>query len=145
MRKDRFTLRCAVYALLIKDGRIALLRRSNTGWMDGMYSLPAGHLEAGETVVDALVRETQEEVGISLVPESLTLVHTMHRYSLYIDLFFTASWTGALTNAEPDKHDDLSWFPLDALPENLVPSVRQALGHIAHREPFSEMTHETGA
>ena len=144
MAADRFTLRCAVYAILVRDGKVLLLRRANTGWMDGKYSLPAGHLENGEAVVAALCRETREEVGVELDEKTIELVHTMHRYSLYIDLFFTATWKGELTNREPDKHDELRWAPLDAFPENMVPSVRIALDAYRRGERFSEIQHETG-
>ncbi|HEY6314153.1 MAG TPA: NUDIX domain-containing protein [Streptosporangiaceae bacterium] len=39
--------------LLDDDGRVLLGRRKNTGFADGCYHLPAGHLEAGESVIDA--------------------------------------------------------------------------------------------
>ncbi len=146
MRRDRFTLRCAVYAILIRRRKILLLRRARTGWMDGKYSLPAGHLEDKESVIDALARETREEVGIMISLASTTLVHTMHRRSLYVDLFFTVgAWSGEIINAEPNKHDELRWCPIAALPENTAPSVRKAIEAYRAGLPFSEMSHETGA
>ena len=56
MSTTRFTLRSAVYLLLIKENQILLLRRFNTGWQDGKYSVPAGHLDGGETVKQAMVQ-----------------------------------------------------------------------------------------
>jgi hypothetical protein len=49
------------------DGRILLARRSATGYGDGQLHLPSGHLEAGESIVDAVVREALEE-GVSRSP-----------------------------------------------------------------------------
>jgi 8-oxo-dGTP diphosphatase len=131
MNLDRFSLRSAVYAMLIKDGHILLLRRFNTGWMDGWYSLPAGHLDGGETVTSATVREAREETGVEVLQKDLEIVHVMHRKTTnreYIDFFLTAStWQGTPRVAEPDKSDDLQWFPIDSLPENTVESVRHAI------------------
>lgn len=49
MINNRFTLRCAVYLVLIKNNKLLVQRRYKTAWMDGRYSLISGHLEGGET------------------------------------------------------------------------------------------------
>jgi ADP-ribose pyrophosphatase YjhB (NUDIX family) len=54
----------------------------------------------------------------------------MHRLSNdeRVDFFLAASsWQGELRNCEPDKCDDLAWFEIDDLPENVVPYVRRAI------------------
>ena len=48
-KKERFKLICSSYLLLIKDNKILLGLRQNTGYMDGFYHLPAGHKEEGES------------------------------------------------------------------------------------------------
>ncbi|MBI4157626.1 hypothetical protein HY502_02155 [Candidatus Woesebacteria bacterium] len=55
---DRFRLRAAVYLFLFKGNKTLLLRRFNTGWMDGMYTLISGHLDGGEPARKAMVLET---------------------------------------------------------------------------------------
>ena len=122
----------ASYIFFIKDGQILLSRRFQTAFEDGQYSLPAGHTEPGETFTQTLIREIQEEVGITLSPGDVIVSHIMHRHSQYgrdyVDVFYTAKdWTGTPVNTEPEKCDDLSWFPLDNLPENTIPYVRQAI------------------
>ena len=115
-----------------------LLRRYNTGYEDGNYSVVAGHLDGGETVIQAAVREAKEEAGVTLTEDDVRVVGTMHRKSNdeRIDFFLTASsWSGEITNAEPHKCDDLAWFPRDALPQNTVAYVRRALEH-ARTEPW---------
>ena len=142
MSDIRFSLRSAVYVMLIRDRKILLLRRFNTGWKDGFYSLPAGHLDGKETVTDATIREAKEEAGISIQKEDVHVVHTMHRDSgdrEYIDFFLAAaSWKGDPKIAEPDKCDDLSWFPIDQLPSNTIESVRAAINYYHKGVTFSE-------
>ncbi|MNR58097.1 hypothetical protein D3C85_1790150 [compost metagenome] len=48
-------------------------------------------------------------------------------------------WNGNVQNMEPHKCDDLSWFPLSALPENLIAEVRFALEKIQQGIFFSEV------
>lgn len=59
-RINRFKLIPAVYLLLRSKGKILLLRRSNTGYQDGMYSLIAGHLDGDELGTEGLIREAKE-------------------------------------------------------------------------------------
>jgi len=140
---ERLKLKIAVYLILIKDDKVLLGRRFNTGWQDGNYGLPSGHLESGESLVEALLRETKEETDIELDSKSVALVHTMHRKERYMDLFFTTkNWKGEPKIMEKDKCDDLQWFPLKELPKNMVPSVKSALENYQKGIPFSEFQSE---
>lgn len=138
---DRLLVKVAVYFLLIKENKILLLRRYNTGWRDGSYTPPAGHLEKGETIVECMSREAFEEVGINVKPDDLKVVHIVHQCmdSDYIDFYLTAKeWQGEPYLKEPEKADDVQWFSLDHLPENLLPNVRAALKQYQNGEFFSE-------
>jgi ADP-ribose pyrophosphatase YjhB (NUDIX family) len=61
MKKERFKLIAAVYLVLIKNNKILLLRRHNTGYFDGYYSLPAGHVEKEETLIKALLEKLKKK------------------------------------------------------------------------------------
>ena len=139
--QDRHSVVACVYIILREKERVLLLRRFNTGYMDGQYSLPAGHLNGGETADVAACREAKEEAGVDIQPADLRLVHTMHRQAEgheRIDLFFVAeNWSGKPNNTEPHKCDDLKWVNQNALPDNTVPEIRQALEDIEKDVNFS--------
>lgn len=132
----------AVYLVLIKEGQVLLSRRFQTGYEDGNYSLPAGHLDGGETLTEAMVRETKEEVDVVVKREELELRHAMHRKAPNherVDFFFTAkNWQGEPKIMESHKCDDLKWFPVNDLPQNIIPCVRQAIESILSDKFYSE-------
>lgn len=118
------------YLILIGDGKILLSRRFNTGYKDGSYSLPAGHIEDGESLTQGAAREVFEEIGLKIVPQAFKLVHVMHRkeQDIRMDFFFTADIGDKKpVNKEPEKCDDLRWFPLSNLPANTIPYIRHAI------------------
>jgi 8-oxo-dGTP diphosphatase len=138
----RFAVVSAVHLLLVRDQHVLLLRRYNTGYEDGNYSVPAGHLDGGEPVSQAMAREAFEETGIVIDHADLSVVHVMHRATPggeRIDFFLSASrWVGEPTVREPDKCDELSWHPLAALPGNTIPYVAAALSAYRTSSRFSE-------
>lgn len=142
MSSERFTLRSAVYLMPLRGDEILLLRRANTGWMDGMYSLIAGHLDGNESVSSAMIREALEEAKIKVAKPDLIPATVVHRKSVideYVDFFFvTRTWEGTPEIGEPDKCDDLSWFPLNDLPTNLLPHVKTAIDNYKNKIAFSE-------
>jgi 8-oxo-dGTP diphosphatase len=120
-----------VHVLLERDdGRVLLMRRAGTGFFDGLYSLPGGHVEEGESLAATAVREMREELGIELAEAGLVVLGVVHRRSdtNRIDFFLQAAdWSGEPVIAEPDKCDGLVWCVRDALPEAIVPYIRDAL------------------
>ena len=132
--REYFKLVPAVYVILRKDDEILLLKRANTGYFDGFYSVPAGHVDGGEPAIEAAVREVKEEVGVTIKPENLKLAHTVHWVSPVpykherIGLFFeSANWTGKLMNNEPEKCSEIKWVNIAKLPDKLVPEAKSAL------------------
>ena len=137
----RFRAIVAVHLLLIRGGSLLLLRRATTGYEDGNFSVPAGHLEGGETVTAAAIREAAEEVGVRLAADELSFAVVMHRRAEAerIDFFLSATtWTGEPYNREPGKCDELRWAPSESLPENTVPYVRRGIEAYLAGERFVE-------
>lgn len=145
MPQERFKIAPACYLVLIRDGKILLSRRYNTGYQDGSYGMVSGHLEGNETFRNAMVREALEEAGIIINPERLKIIHALHRAHTpdtdaeRVDIFMSIDeWEGEINNSEPDRCDDLDWFPLDQLPESTIPYVRQVIDHIKNDVFYSE-------
>lgn len=138
---NRFKLIPAVHLILIRNKKVLLLQRANTGWQDDNYSVPAGHLDGDETVIEAMIRECNEEIGIDISQSNTKVIHVMHRneWEERIDFFLSVDqWRWKIKNCEPEKCSDLSWFPVDNIPENMVPYVRHAIEQIQEGRLYSE-------
>lgn len=131
----------AVHLFLIKDEKVLLLRRYNTGYEDGNYSVPAGHIDLGEHAVLAMIREAKEEIDIDLDESQLEMSHVMNRLSdgeERIDFFFVVrDWQGEPIINEKNKCDQLKWFSIDNLPENTIPYIQVALENINKKVVYS--------
>jgi len=140
MKDDKFLVPVAVHLFLMNQEQILMLRRYNTGFEDGNYSLVAGHLDGGETVIQAMIREAREEAGISISAENLEISLVMQRKSTVerIDYFlFCTKWNGEIQNMEPHKCDNIEWFPIDKLPANTIPYIREAISKYLAGEKFA--------
>ena len=130
-----------VHLLFFHENQILLSRRLNTGYRDGEYSVPAGHLDGDETVRGAAAREAEEEIGVRIEAGDLRFSSVMHRNEgeERVDFFVQAQkWEGKPFNAEPDKCDDLRWVDVGALPDNTIPYVRRAIANHLNGITFDE-------
>jgi len=128
MERDRFPV--VVHVLLLRADSLFLLRRANTGFLDGYYALPGGHQHQGEGVSSAAARECTEETGVSapeLTPVCVLPYRSGHHQGLNF-VFEARRWTGEPGIAEPDLFDAAGWFPLDALPEPHAVWIPDVLG-----------------
>lgn len=130
-----------VHLLFFRENQILLLRRFNTGFRDGEYSVPAGHLDGNETVIAAAAREAGEEIGVQIEAGEMTFSSVMHRNEgdERVDFFVhVRRWQGEPVNAETDKCDELRWTDVNDLPMNTIPYVRQAIQNHLNRVKFDE-------
>ncbi len=130
----RFVSRSAVFVALLNDqGEVLLHRRANTGFMDGRYDLPSGHVERDESLLHAAVRELKEESGVTVKESTLKLWHVNQfaaNDQYYYNFFFVArDWQGMPKITEPDKCDDMQFFATSDLPK-LTAGSHMALQHI---------------
>src|SRR5262249_38204025 len=129
-----------VHLILKDDDRILLGKRINTGYGDGAFHPPSGHMEASESVVAALVREAKEEIGVTIQPDDVKMAHIMHNSSGggRIAFFFEVThWEDTPTNMEPEKCGGWEWFAIEQLPNQMIPYAQDALRSYAQGEMFS--------
>ena len=144
--RSRFPV--TVHLLFLRGDQILIARRQNTGYRDGEYSVPAGHLDGGETVLAAGIREAREEVGLELGASDLEFAGVMHRLEddERVDFFLRVrTWSGEPANTEPEKCDDLRWVNIESLPQNTVPYVRRALANHLNGRLFDEFGWDASA
>jgi 8-oxo-dGTP diphosphatase len=126
---------------------ILLLQRYQTGYEDGKLSVVAGHVERGETLTQAAMRETREEVGLELSRDQLRVVGVMHRRSEEERLDFFLSHPIAREeprNLEPDKCSELVWVRISRLPDDTISYVRAAIDNFQAGVWFHEFGWERG-
>jgi ADP-ribose pyrophosphatase YjhB (NUDIX family) len=115
-----------------KDDNICLLKRENTGFCDDQWSLPAGRVDENESITVATVRETFEEIGVTIKEENLSkpliMYHSDQRGQRMYFFYTTHIWTGNPINKEPEKCSAIVWHPINMLDSlDIVPHVRQAI------------------
>ncbi|WP_338142430.1 NUDIX domain-containing protein [Georgenia faecalis] len=141
----RFQVVPAAYVLLRRpvpgDVEVLLQLRQGTGYMDGHWAFgAAGHVEAGEDVLAAAVREVHEELGVVVDRDALVPLTAMHRTHANgraiderVDFFFAADRWAGTAHAVEDKAAALRWVrlgALDDLAEPVVPHERYVLDRL---------------
>jgi 8-oxo-dGTP diphosphatase len=104
------------------DGRILLARRADQQHQGGLWEFPGGKLEAGETVLAALRRELQEELGITLT-QARPLIKVQHDYpdkQVLLDVWLVSAFTGEPRGVEGQP---LAWVTPRQLPEYAFPAA----------------------
>lgn len=136
--KERFSVPSASIVMLLKNegGKIKALlqRRQNTGFMDGLWDLScSGHVEHGESMTAAAVREAKEELGVTVEADKLKFFALVHKREKEWDLtyynayFVCTEYVGEPEICEPHKCSELKWFDLDNLPDDLINDRKCAL------------------
>jgi 8-oxo-dGTP pyrophosphatase MutT (NUDIX family) len=130
---------------LLRDdhGRILLIKRSD----NGLWALPAGGMELGDTVRQCAIREVYEETGLTpteLAPiaifsgaESTETNQWGHTYQFHITVFLATAWTGELVT-QTDETTDAGWYHPDELPAPHTSTVDRSLQVLAHYDRTGE-------
>jgi 8-oxo-dGTP diphosphatase len=140
---ERHLTRTAVFVILEKDNKIFFLRRANTGWADGMLTIPAGHVDKGDSVKEAAVKETKEEALVDVKAEDLEFVHVDYIRDEYVNFYFKAQkWEGEPELGEPHLASEAVWIDKNNLPEDVTPQLKRLFQQIDQSSFFSEFSRE---
>ena len=111
-----------VAALIVESGKILLGQRSAERlFYPDVWDMFGGHVEPGEGQEQTLVRELEEELGIT--PRQYTFLETMTldlpapadepAALLIVHLYLVSAWTGTPVNRQPEEHSTIGWFSVE--------------------------------
>lgn len=123
MEREKFL--ASIYLIIKDDGKILLQRRQGTRLWQGFLALPAGHVEEGENVYDAAIREAREELSIDITKQDITDIFVVNRRNKslmpYFDVYFEIlSYKGQIRVGEPEKCSELKWVDINNLPNDMI-------------------------
>ena len=109
-------------------------------YLDNQYDLPGGHLEPGEDLYEAMIREANEEIGITIERENMQIVHIYHHFSKDVlkFVFKVTNYSGELKNLEPEKCKEIRWVDINNLPENTIKGIKNELIYIYNDVYYSK-------
>ncbi len=140
---ERHLTRTAVFVILERDEKIFFLRRQNTGWADGLLTIPAGHVDKGDRVKEAAIKEVQEEAGVDVAPEDLEFVHVDYLIDEYVNFYFRAKkWIGEPAVGEPHLASECVWVHKGHLPDDVTPQLKNLFAELERGSYFSEIDRE---
>ena len=126
-----------VTAVVVRDGRVLLGRRSDNGHLTPV----TGIVDPGEEPADAAARETLEEAGVVCRVERLAWVHQIPRVTYrngdqsdYLDLTFRCAWLSGDPYPADGEMTEVGWYDLDALPPLEQPDMRRRIEHALRDE-----------
>lgn len=143
--KERFkSVVCAdilITKIIDNEKYILLMKRQNTGSDDGYFELPGGHLEKGEDLFDAMIREAEEELCIKLKRKDLKLIHLLHHYNGE-RLNFIFETNGEKLKpiiGEPKKCSELRWVKINKLPKETTSKVKLIIKNIIKNNFYDKL------
>ena len=121
-----------VVGALVSDGRVLLVHRGpNKRARPGLWDLPGGVIEAGESELGALARELHEELGVEVSTDSVSHLGRVTAgpadEPALLSAWLVREWQGTPANVAPEEHDQIAWFGLAELPLPPHVVVRTAL------------------
>ncbi len=121
----------SVNVFILKNDKVLLGRRANTGWMDGHLCPFGGHVEEGETPLRAIIREIQEELGVLIKADDLEFACVAARNTTATEYvayeFVIRDKDYPFYNAEPEKCSELVWVQINNLPNEVIDHFAQII------------------
>lgn len=133
----------AIYMIIKNEkGEILFQRRCGSKLWPDFLGLPAGHVDKGEDVYQALVREAREELNIDINVKDIEDTFVVNRINKnlkpYYDIYFVIkSYKGMIKINEPNKCQELKWFLLGNMPDDVIEFEKMALTNYKKGIKFS--------
>ncbi len=132
----------AVGALILDNhGKVCLVKRTDSG----IWALPTGWVERGESTEEAVVREVREETGYEVsvknllgvysLPEDMTVEYPDGQCVQFVTVCYCCKIVGGSCMPDPREVQKCLFFPLDKLPECLVRSHRKWIEKVRGEMP----------
>jgi len=128
-----------------KDDKILLLRRKWNGKFDWFWWAPGWHLDVWETFMESALRETKEEIGITINKKDLSTPILVYKVDKEKNELFVGRYTicekreGEIINNEPDKCSKLSRYNTKYFPREITPLAQRAFEWLQNRETYIEL------
>ena len=137
---NRAVVDVAVGVLIRPDGDFLLTSRPEGKVYAGYWEFPGGKLEAGETVLQALQRELQEELGITTLQAALWRTELVDYPHALVRLNFckVSKWRGELQMREAQQ---FAWQRLPVQCAPVLPGTVPVLTWLAQERGFTDATH----
>lgn len=128
----KHTVRYASRAIIRKGNMLAMVKSSSRGY----YKFPGGGINKGESIIHALIRETLEETGLTIIPESIKELGYIHelRKSMYgseifeqYSFYHRAEVTDSLSETALDGYEIEEAFALEFIPPDIALAANTAL------------------
>jgi len=99
-------------AILVKEGALLLGRRAADRSYPDCWDIIGGHVKPGETTERAMVREVEEEIGVT--PVDFTRLTSLQAEEIELHIYRVDAWSGGSPAIQDDEHVELRWFAVDA-------------------------------
>lgn len=133
--------------VLEQSGKVLLLAQTSEN--GGKFTLPGGTVEDAEYTKSTLIRECQEEIGITLAPDDLSLIHVLHKKKgkeNRITIYFSAKhYKGNLIALETEKFRGVTWCKMERLPLKTSATVKHVISQILKGTRYSEFSKKSGS
>ena len=135
----------AIYMIIKNEkGEILFQRRCGSKLWPDFLGLPAGHVDRGEDVYQALVREAREELNIDINSKDIEDTFVVNRVNKnlkpYYDVYFVIkNYKGIIKINEPNKCQELKWVLLDNMPEDVIEFEKIVLDNYEKGIKFSSI------
>ena len=112
-------------ALFSKDFKyVLLIEKQRPAWQKGKLNFPGGHIEDGETAVECISREFEEETGLLIQSQDWKHIGKINNDQNYFVEFFATVYRQEYGLAKIKTDEVCDWYKCQTLPNNVITNLR---------------------